>query len=682
MSTNPLLQNAPLPLFDAIEPSHVEEAVEHLVTLVQQQLKQLENSADGNFEHLYEPLDMIWLHLQRIWAPIAHLQSVKNSSALREVFQKVLPQVVKLKLQLGQNETIYRKLHKLAESKDLTDVQRRIVTLSLQRMDLDGVSLQGKSKERFNIISERLSQLSEQFANNALDAVKAFQLVLKTQDEVAGLPQGFLQLAAQSYRDVFKEETSADTGPWLITQEQTSFFPFMEYSERRDLREHLYRTRTTLAAQVPHDNTALITEILQLRRELADILRFPNYAELNLSTKMAGKPYKVNELLDELYRVCHPKGQEEHAELTAYAREQGMHEPLQHWDVAYWARRLKEERFDLDQERLRSYFPLPRVLEGMFTLAQKLFGVTIKQDDEAAQRWHDDVSFYKVYDDRGEQIAAFFLDPYSRPQEKMGGAWMNRAVSRRRAEGELELPVCYIVCNFTPPVEGKPALLKFYEVITLFHEFGHGLHNMLTTMDYAAVAGGNGVEWDAIELPSQFMENFCYLDDVIKDISCHVDSGETLPNAMLEQLQKSKNFRVANSVLRQLSFARTDMQLHEDFDPNGKDSPFALMRRVMAETQVMPPLDEDRFLCSFGHIFAGGYAAGYYSYKWAEVLSADAFALFKEHGFSAEQLRTNGYHYRDTILAPGGSAHPSELFKRLRGRPPRTEALLEDYGLV
>ena len=681
MSANPLLRDVYLPLFETIKPTHVEEAVERLAVLVRAKLKQIETSPDGSFDDLYAPLDDISLHMQRSWAPVAHLQNVSNSPELREVYHKVLPQMVKLGLEVEQSEVIYRKLHKLAESNDLTTVQRRIVDLRLRHMDLKGVSLQGEAKRRFNAISEELSQLSEQFANNDLDAVKTFQMVLRTPADIAGLPRGLLQLAAQSYSVAFTSEANATTGPWLITLEQPSFLPFMEYSERRDLREQLYRAQIARAASKPHDNTQLITRILRLRKEAASILRFPNYATLNLSTMMAGKPTAVKELLDELHRVCYPKAKEEHALLTTYAHERGLPGSLKHWDIPYWARRMKEERFNLDKEKLRRYFPLPQVLQGMFELVSKLFGIEVRQDDAGAQRWHKDVSFYKVYGENGEQVAAFFLDPYSRPQSKMGGAWMNRAVSRRRMGDELELPVCYIVCNFTPPLAGEPSMLTFYEVITLFHEFGHGLHNMLTTMDYAEVAGGNGVEWDAIELPSQFMENFCYLESVINDISRHIDSGATLPAEMLTQLQHSKNFRVASAVLRQVCFSRTDLQLHETFDPDSTDDPFALMRRVAAETQVMPLLDDDRFLCAFSHIFAGGYAAGYYSYKWAEVLSADAFSLFKEHGFSDARLRVNGRHYRDTILAPGGSAHPAELFKRLRGRPPRTAALIEDYGL-
>lgn len=682
MHNNPLLRDSQLPFFEEIKPSHIEEAVEKLVERVRGELAQIENSTDGSFDDLYERLDTIDLNMQRIWDPIAHLHSVNNSSELRAAYQKVLPKMVELNLQIGQNETIYRRMHKLAESGGLTAVQRRIIDLRLRDMDISGVSLQGEKKRRFNEISKELSQLSEQFANNDLDAVKTFQMVLKDKDEIAGLPPALLQLAAQNYSVEFNEQVTAETGPWLIKLDQPSFVPFMDYSERRDLRERLYRAQIARAAHSPYDNTELITKILGYRKETAGILRFPNYAELNLSTKMAGNPAAVKKLLDELHSVCYPKGKEEHAELTAYAKGHGYKGELEHWDIAYWARRLKEERFNLDKEKLRRYFPLPKVLEGMFALTEKLFGITVQRDDSAAQTWHPDVSFYRVYNEQREHIAAFFLDPYSRPQTKMGGAWMNGAVSRRRCAAGLELPVCYIVCNFTPPIGAEPSTLSFHEVVTIFHEFGHGLHNMLTTIDYAEVAGGNGVEWDAIELPSQFMENFCYLDAVIEDISCHVDSGETLPQEMLAQLRDSKNFRVASSVLRQLFFGRTDLQLHETFDPDGDESPFALMQHISKQTQVMPILPEDRFLCSFSHIFAGGYAAGYYGYKWAEVLSADAFSLFKEQGFSDAKLRANGRRYRDTILAPGGSAPPAELFKQLRGRPPRTAALLKDYGLL
>ena len=685
MSHNPLLQNATFPDYREITPSHIEEAIDQLVKLSNEQLKHIEELADDSFDALYDHLNAIDLYDERIVMPINGMQYVYDSKPLRAVYDKVLPKITELELRIGQNETIYRKLHALAERQDLTDVQRRIVDLRLREMDLQGVSLQGKNKQRFNEISLELSQLSEQFANNKLDAVNNYQLVLNKQEEIAGLPPDTLQQTAQAYRQAFNkddQEVSTETGPWLITLEEHSYYPFMKYSTRRDLREQLYRACSACAAHPPHDNSKLISKILRLRKEKAIILGFPNFATMNISTKMAGTPEAVKELLDELQDVCYPKAKKEYAELNDYARKHGFKGTLKQWDIFYWYRRMKEELFDLNQEKLRQYFPLPKVLEGMFALANKLFAIKIQRDDMAVARWHEDVSFYKVYNEDGEQIASFFLDPYSRPQTKRGGAFMGGVNARRRSTAGLELPVCHIACNFTPPLAGKPSLLDFQEVTTLFHEFGHSLHHMLTTVDYAEVAGTRGVEWDAIELPSQLMENFCYLASVVKDISAHVDSGECLPATLLEQLQKSKNFYVANEWLNRLEWSRVDLQLHETFDPEGSDDPFTVVQRVMAETEILPALAEDRFLCSFMHIFVDNYAAGFYFYIWAEVLSADVFSLFKEHGFGDQQLRDNGRRYRDTILAHGGSVHPLELFKRFRGRSPRVSALLEDCGLV
>ena len=679
MSTNPLLQNASLPDFDAIEPHHIEEGVDQLVKIVKEQLEQIEGLADGSFDSLYAHLDTIDLWKERIWLPVCLLQGVNNSDELRVAHEKVLPRIVKMDLQIGQHETIYRKLHALAERQDLTDVQRRIVDLRLRDMDMDGVSLQGESKKRFDAIEQELSQLSRQFANNVLDAVKKYQLVLNKQEEIAGLPRDALQLAAQNYRQAFNDqEATAETGPWLITLEEPSFIPFMEYSTRRDLRERLYRAEITQAAHPPHDNSQLIDRMLRLRKEEATLLGFPNFATMELSSKMAGAPEAVKELLGELQNLCYSKSKKEHADLCDYAQQHGFDGTLQWWDVSYWARRMKEERFDLNKEELRQYFPLPKVLEGMFALANKLFGIKVQRDDAPVKRWHEDVSFYKVYSEAGEQIASFFLDPYSRPQTKISGAWMGVMTSRRCSAEEL--PVCLIACNFTPPLADKPAMLDFKEIITLFHEFGHSLHTMLTTVDYAEVAGIRGVEHDAVELPSQFMENFCYLDSVIKEISAHVDNEESLPVDKMRQLQKSKNFRIARSLLGLLKLSRIDLQLHETFD-HQTDDPFSLVKRVEAELQILPPLAEDRSLCSLLHIFGYSYASSLYTYLWSKVMSSDAFAIFKEQGFTDNQLHNNGRHFRDTILAQGGSVHPAKLFERLRGRQPKTDALLKDCEL-
>lgn len=681
---NPLLRDGVrYPLFAEISHDHVEEAVAHLVADIERRIVNLENDSNDSFDSVYQQLEDISVEIGKVWSPISHLQHVKNSVELREVYDRVQLRIVDLNLRLNQNEVIYRKLFKLSQDKSLTGVQRRIVDLRLREADLAGISLEGEKRQRFNVINEKLTKLSTQFENNALDSLKEFELVLTTIDQMAGLPESFLRLSSQSYRLAKKGKESTPTaGPWLITLDYPCFAPFMEYSERRDLREKLYRARIAIASQEPFDNSGLLCDILRLRREQAKLLGFDNYADLSVSVKMAGRTERVKRLLDELHAASHQRGKSEYDELVTYARQCGQKENLAHWDMSYWTRRLEEDRFNLDEEKLRRYFPLPRVMRGTFKLCQTLFDIDVREHTSEVQVWHKDVKFYRVYK-KGKRIAAFYFDPYSRPQNKLSGAWMGTLTDRRRARGKLEKPLCYVVCNFTPPVGNEPSLLTFWEVLTLFHELGHALHGMLTTIDHADISGGGGIEWDAIELPSQFMENFCYLDSVIRWISKHVDSGKPLPTEMLRRLQDKRTFRAASKILRQLFLGQTDLQLHEYFDPDSADNdPFAVMRHVAEQTLPVTPLDGDRFLCSFGHIFAGSYAAGYYSYKWAEVLSADAFSLFRENGLETRaQLRKSGLRYRDTILALGGSMHPDTLYKKFRGRPPTTEALLQEYGL-
>lgn len=682
---NPLLrEGVKYPLFAEISHDHIEEAVAHLVTDIERRIADLENDPDGSFVAVYRQLEDISVEIGRIWSPVSHLQHVKNSAEFRAVYDKAQLRIVELNLRLNQSEVIYRKLFKLSEDKGLTDVQRRIIDLRLREADLAGISLRGEKQQRFNSINEELTRLSTQFENNALDSLKQFELILTDNDQIVGLPTSFLRFSSQSYRLAKEDESSTPTGgPWLITLDYPCFAPFMEYSERRDLREKLYRARVAIASQEPFDNSGLLCDILRLRREQARLLGFDNYADLSVSVKMAGRTERVKRLLDELHAASHERGKDEYDELVAYAQRHGQKEKFAHWDVSYWTRRLEEDRFDLDEEKLRRYFPLSRVLEGTFSLCQTLFDIEVRDHTSEVQVWHEDVRFYQIYKNN-KHIAAFYFDPYSRPQNKLSGAWMGTLTDRRQAHGKLEKPLCYVVCNFTPPVGNEQSLLTFWEVITLFHELGHALHGMLTTIDYADISGGGGIEWDAIELPSQFMENFCYLDLVIRGISQHVDSGDPLPTEMLQRLQGKRTFRAASKILRQLFLGQTDLQLHEHFDPDSADDdPFAVMHHVAKQILPVTPLEDDRFLCSFGHIFSGGYAAGYYSYKWAEVLSADAFSLFRENGLETpEQLRKSGLHYRDTILALGGSMHPDTLYQKFRGRPPTTEALLQECGLA
>jgi oligopeptidase A len=455
------------------------------------------------------------------------------------------------------------------------------------------------------------------------------------------------------------------------------------------LREQLYRAFITRASSGAEDNTPLLRSILSLRQEQARLLGYGSFAELSLASKMAPDVATVERFLEELRQASFTAAQQDLEDLRNCARTVGAAEAenLCHWDLAFWAERLREQRYDFNDEELRPYFPLPRVLDGLFALVQRLFDIQIRPADAEAPVWHEDVRFFRVYDDQERPIAAFYLDPYSRPAEKRGGAWMDECVGRSRilaAPGQtVRLPVAYLTCNQTPPVDGKPALMSFNEVKTLFHEFGHGLHHMLTTVDYGLAAGIHNVEWDAVELPSQFMENWCYHRDTLMGMSAHVETGESLPEELYRKLCTARTYRAGSLMLRQLYFACLDIALHHHFDPQGSETPFDVQQRVAALTTVLPPLPEDRFLCSFGHIFAGGYAAGSYSYKWAEVLSADAFAAFEEAGLdNATALAATGRRYRHSILALGGSRPPMEIFREFRGREPTTAALLRHSGLA
>jgi len=502
------------------------------------------------------------------------------------------------------------------------------------------------------------------------------------------MPEAWRQLAAQSAREDGDEpEATAESGPWRVTLDHPSYFPYLEHGRDRAIREKLYRASITRASQGELDNAPLIARLLELRLETAKLLGFDSYTDLSLDSKMASGVGEVDDLMEELRRASFDSARDDLAELQSFAREKGAGDfELRQWDVPFWSERLREERFDYSEEELRPYFPLPTVLEGLFALAGRLFAVEIRAADGEAPIWHEDVRFFRVYDDSGREIAAFYLDPYSRPGEKRGGAWMDECRGRSSLFGESpnepRLPVAYLVCNQTPPVDGKPSLMSFYEVNTLFHEFGHGLQHMLTRVDYGLASGIRNVEWDAVELPSQFMENWCYHRETLKGISGHVDTGETLPDALFDKLAAARTFRAGSDMLRQLYFSITDLQLHNRHEPDPNESAFDVQRRIAEKTTVMTPLPEDRFLCAFSHIFAGGYAAGYYSYKWAEVLSADAFSAFEEAGLEDDSaVREMGHRFRETVLALGGSRSPAEVFESFRGRAPRAEALLRHAGL-
>ncbi len=682
LARNPLLRGAVLPRYDEISHEHVAAAMEHLRNFADKKIAAIEQDDSTDFASLFDALGGINLYLSKIWRPIEHLHMVRSDDDLRPVHEQANQQIETLRSQVAQNPVIHRKLLALEKDQSLSAVQRHMVKLRLDTARDLGVALAGEAQARFNAISEELAALAARFANNSLDATKSFQLILRDESEIVGLPASFLARAAQNYAQVIGDAASAEAGPWLITLDLPSYKPFMEYSERRDLREQVYRAAVSIAAAEPFDNTPIITRVLQLRNEQARLLGFPHHAARVLSTKMAGNVARVEQLLDELHAAGYPRLIEERRQLRAYAAAHGNHKQFAEWDVSYWERRMMEEQIDLDPESLRQYFPLPRVFDGLRGLLGKLFGISIEENTAGVQVWHPDVKFYQVRDADGTHIASFYFDPYSRPQNKSGGAWMDNCNSRHvNPAGGLEIPVCHVVTNFSPPTGDKPAVLDMLEVRTLFHEFGHVMHELLTTVDYGEVAGTVGVEWDAIEIPSNLFENFIYLDEVMPTISGHVESGDPLPAEMLTRLRQLKRFRVASQLQRQIFYGRIDLQLHTDFDPNTQ-SPLALMRKLHTEALAQPPLDDYRFLNSFRHIFAGSYHVNYYSYEWSKVLSADAFELFKENGFDAEGLRLSGSKYRDIVLAAGGSRPAADIFIELRGRLPSTQPLIESYGLL
>lgn len=689
-AVNPLLIGEGLPPFEQIQPEQVEPAIAELLQSLEAQLTQLEAHLTPTWEGLVVPLEQIEERLSWSWGIVGHLMGVKNSPELRQAYEKMQPDVIKFWNRLSQSQPIYEGFKALRQSdqwQQLEPAQQRIVESALRDAELSGVGLQGDAKQRFNDIQLELAELSTRFSNNVLDATKAFSLTLTQPEDIAGLPPSLVGLAAQAARSAGEESATAESGPWRITLDMPSYLPFMQHSQRRDLREKLYRVFISRASSGEWNNQPLIERILELRQEQSKLLGYGSYAEVSLAAKMAPSVAAVEQLLEELRQASYDAAKQDLDTLQAYARSKGETEPLQHWDVSFWSERQREEKFDFNAEELRPYFPLEQVLNGLFNLSKRIFGLVITPADGQAPVWHPDVRYFQVSDASGDSIAHFYLDPYSRPAEKRGGAWMDECISRSRVSGKagssIRLPVAYLVCNQTPPVDGKPSLMTFGEVETLFHEFGHGLQHMLTRVDYGKASGIRNVEWDAVELPSQFMENWCYHRPTLLSLGKHYETGEPLPEHYYQKLLAARTYMSGSVMLRQIHFSWVDLELHHRYQPNGNETPEQVRRRIAEKTTVLPPLPEDSFLCAFGHIFSGGYAAGYYSYKWAEVLSADAFAAFEEAGLDDEQqIAQVGHRFRDTVLALGGSQHPMQVYRSFRGREPNTAALLRHNGLA
>ncbi|WP_429129713.1 oligopeptidase A [Aeromonas media] len=678
--TNPLLTMDSLPPFSQIQPDQVQAAVTQAIADCKQKIEDVLAQRDPHtWDSLIAPLEEVNDRLSRVWSPVSHLNAVLNSEALRAAHDACLPLLSEFQTYVGQHEGLYQAYLTLSESDDfplLSGAQRKEILNTLRDFRLSGIGLPTEAQQRYGEIQARLSELASRFSNNVLDATQGWSKLVTDEAELAGLPQS-AQAAARQLA-----EQKGQQG-WLFTLDIPSYLPVMMYADNRALRAELYEAFTTRASdQGPNagkwDNSAIMSELLTLRRELAQLLGFANYAELSLATKMADKPEQVVNFLTDLAAKSLPQGKAELEEIRAFAAEQHGQSELAAWDLAYYAEKLKQHKFSISDEQLRPYFRASKVVKGLFEVVRRVFGIKVRER-LGIDTWHPDVRFYDIFDAEDELRGSFYLDLYAR-EHKQGGAWMDVCLGRRyRQDGSLQKPVAYLTCNFNGPVDGKPALFTHNEVVTLFHEFGHGIHHMLTRIDVAGVAGINGVAWDAVELPSQFLENWCWESEALAFISGHHETGEPLPADLLEKMLTARNFQAAMQMLRQLEFALFDFRLHREFDPANPEQIPALLSDVRSQVAVMTPPAFNRFQHSFSHIFAGGYAAGYYSYKWAEVLSADAFSRFEEEGIFNP---ATGQSFLKNILEKGGSKEPMELFRAFRGREPKVDALLRHSGIA
>ncbi len=677
MSKNPLIDYPGLPPFSDIRPEHVEPAVQALISDGRARIADvLKSGGPWNWDNLVNALDEEDDRLGKAFGPAGHLNAVAQNEALRNAYNACLPQLSEYGTEVGQNAELFRAYQSVRDSAEfatLTPAQQKDLDDTLRDFRLSGVDLPADKKAQYMENSKRLSELTSAFSDAVLDATQNWRRHVTDAAELDGVPDVALAGAADKAR-----EEGLDG--WLLTLDFPCYYAVICHARNGALREDIYRAYSTRASdQGPDagkfDNSARMNDILALRHAQAELLGFASYAEKSLATKMARDVDEVLGFLRDLARRAKPQAEKELAELQAFAAEQGAGE-LAPWDIAFWSERLREARYSISEEELRPWFPAEKVIGGMFAVVEKLFGIQIKQRDDV-DTWHADVRYYDVFDDSGQKMAGFYLDMYARTG-KRGGAWMDDCqVRRRRTDGSLQLPVAYLTCNFAPPAGGKPGLLTHDEVVTLFHEFGHGLHHMLTEQEVSGISGINGVAWDAVELPSQFMENWCWTEEGIRLISGHYETGEPLPAEKLEKMLAAKNFQSAMGMVRQLEFSIFDMRIHAEYKDGLNIQ--QILDEVRDEVSVIRPPAFNRFQNSFGHIFAGGYAAGYYSYKWAEVLSADAYSRFEEEGIFNEET---GRAFRRHILSQGGSREPMELFVAFRGREPSVEPLLRHSGIA
>ncbi|WP_019141662.1 M3 family metallopeptidase [Noviherbaspirillum massiliense] len=682
---NPLLDFFDLPRFDAFKPENVTPAIDALLDENRAVVSRLEAPMPSvTWESFVAPLENATEKLGRAWGIVGHLHAVDDTPELRAAYNENLPKVTEFWTSLGQNLALFEKYKALRASagfESLSPERKKIVENALRDFRLGGAELPQEKKTRFAEIQERLAALSTRFSENVLDATNDYALFVDDESELAGLPEDVKQAARTA------AEQDGKPG-YKFTLHFPSYFPLLQYADKRSLRETIYRANATKASELggkpEWDNTQIIIEILKLRAEESKLLGFKNFAEVSLVPKMAKTPQEVISFLEDLGRRARPFAENDLAELTTFAKKQLGIDRLEAWDVAYASEKLRQQRYAFSDQEVKQYFPEPKVIEGLFRLVQNLFSIEIKPD--SAPTWHKDVKFFRI-EKNGQLVGQFYLDLYAR-KGKRGGAWMDDARGRRRKDGSVQTPVAYLTCNFSEPVvadgRARPALFTHDEVITLFHEFGHGLHHMLTQVEELGVSGISGVEWDAVELPSQFMENFCWEWDVLQHMTSHAETGEPLPRALYDKMVAAKNFQSGLQTLRQVEFALFDMHLHFDYDPYGSKTVQALLDEVRHKVAVLIPPSFNRFQHSFSHIFAGGYAAGYYSYKWAEVLSADAYSAFEEAAAATGNVVSAdaGLRFQTEILAMGGSRPALESFKAFRGREPSIDALLRHSGMT
>ena len=674
---NPLLTMAGLPPFSHIQIAHIVPAIETVLSENRQQINQLlDNISDYHWDNTLQIINDLDERLNSIWSPIEHLHNVADSEELRQAYNTCLPLLTSYYSEMGQNQRLYQLYQTIAQQdafKQLDRVQQKIIQNALRDFHLSGIDLPADQQTRYKEIRDLLSKKSNQFSENVLDATHGWKKHVTDNTLLNGLPPSAIALAKQ------KAEQNQLVG-WLFSLDLPSYLPVLNYADNRELRREMYTAYMTRASDQGDDagkwdNTQIINDILALRHELAHLLNFNSYADYSLATKMAETSTQVIEFLTDLAKKARPFAEKDLLELCQFAEKHYNINKLELWDIPYYSEKLREHRYAISQEQLRPYFPLSKVLPGLFHIANQLYGLTI-QENQQAELWHSTVQFFDIFDESGELRGQFYLDPYARVG-KRSGAWMAECLNRNRTPQKLQIPVAYLACNFTPPVGETPSLLTHEEMRTLFHEFGHGLHHLLTKIDYAPVAGIKGVAWDAVELPSQFMENWCWEKEALDLFAIHYQTGEKIPDNLFERLLAAKHFQSGLFMLRQLEFALFDFRLHHEYQPNLDVQ--ALLDNVRQQIAVLIPPKFNRYQHSFAHIFSGGYAAGYYSYKWAEVLSADAFDKFKENGIFD---RATGQQFMQHILEKGGSQEPMALFTAFRGREPKIDALLKQSGML